>query len=137
MSKKQPKKTDQNKTQSEIKNENQSKMENLQQKTVVIQGVKLTLKPLKIRQLKELLKLFKGFKNAGQNEFNLSAFMDFVIENGKLEHLGYILFADQPKAQKIKWNEIDLNDAVNLGEALFLLNKPAIDGLMKLSGVLA
>ncbi len=109
----------------------------INQKTVKIQGVELVLKPLKIRQMKELLKLFKGFKNSGQNEFNLSAFMDFLIEGKKLEHLGYILFADQPKAQKIKWNDLEINEAVELGEALFLLNKPAIDGLMKLSGVLA
>ena len=107
------------------------------QTNITIQGIKLLLKPLKIRQMKELLKLFNGFKNADKGEFNLSAFMDFVLENGKLEHLGYILFADQPKAQKIKWNDLDLNEAVALGEALFLLNKPAIDGLMKLSGVLA
>jgi len=103
---------------------------------ITIQKKTLILNPLKVRQLnniKDFVKAFGGELDLSPgSEISAMDALSKVSDSGMLEDLAKIIFPDQENVKKIKWDNLDFNDLVKVGEPFLSVNAPAIDALKRI-----
>lgn len=101
-----------------------------------IQGVKLSQGPLKIRQIRELLKLLSGLQVSDEkkslDDVSVQDMIDLILGE-KLQQVAVLIFGEP--AKKIKWDDVEFETLEAVVQDFLQLNPSLIKRLSELFNI--
>lgn len=103
-----------------------------------IQDIKLIQGPLKIRQIRELLKMVSGLEistdKKSMDEINVQDMIDLILGE-KLQQVAELIFGEP--AKKVKWDDVTFEQLEVIVQDFLQLNPSLIKRLSELFGASA